>query len=72
MFCLPKKIELTRFNFNDLGEKPEVADILSKLPSNESIAVGEMKQFPVIIGHSGLDLEGDAKRENIKDTSVKV
>ena len=58
---------------NDLRERnPEVADILSKLPSNESIAVEAMKQFPVIIGHSGLDLEGDAKRESIKDTSVKV
>ncbi len=58
---------------NDLRERnPEVADILSKLPSNESIAVEAMKQFPIIIGHSGLDLEGDAKRENIKDTSVKV
>ncbi len=58
---------------NDLRKRnPEVADILSKLPSNESIAVESMKQFPIIIGHSGLDLEGDAKRDDIKDTSVKV
>ena len=57
----------------DLKERnPDVADLLSKLPSNESIAVQEMKKFPVVIGHSGLDVEGDAKRDNIKDSSVKV
>ena len=31
-----------------------------------------MKNFPTVIGHSGLDVEGDAAREDIKDSSVKV
>ena len=51
---------------------PKVADILKKLPSNESIAMDVMKTFPTVIGHSGLDVSGDAKRDDIKDTSVKV
>ena len=51
---------------------PKVADILKKLPSNESIAMDVMKTFPTVIGHSGLDVTGDAKRDDIKDTSVKV
>ena len=51
---------------------PDVAKILNKLPSNESIAVDVMKKFPTVIGHSGLDVTGDAERNDIKDTSVKV
>ena len=51
---------------------PDVAKILNKLPSNESIAVEVMKEFPTVIGHSGLDVTGDAERSDIKDTSVKV
>ncbi len=51
---------------------PDVAKILNKLPSNESIAVDVMKEFPTVIGHSGLDVTGDAERSDIKDTSVKV
>ena len=31
-----------------------------------------MKKFPVVIGHSGLDVEGDAKRKDIKETSMKA
>ena len=31
-----------------------------------------MKEFPTVIGHSGLDVTGDAERSDIKDTSVKV
>ena len=31
-----------------------------------------MKKFPTVIGHSGLDVTGDAERNDIKDTSVKV
>ena len=31
-----------------------------------------MKNFPTVIGHSGLDVEGDAARDDIKDSSVKV
>ena len=58
---------------NDLKiRNPKIAELLSKLPSNESLATKEMKKFPVIIGHSGLDVEGDAKRNDIKDSSVKV
>ncbi len=54
------------------NRNPKIAKMLMELPSNESLATDQMKQFPVVIGHSGLDVEGDAKRENIKDTSVKV
>ena len=31
-----------------------------------------MNEFPVVIGHSGLDIEGDAKRDDINESSVKV
>ena len=31
-----------------------------------------MKSFPTVIGHSGLDVQGDARRDDIKDSSVKV
>ena len=31
-----------------------------------------MNDFPVVIGHSGLDIEGDAKRNDINESSVKV
>ena len=56
----------------DIEKGPDVAKILNKLPSNESIAVEVMKEFPTVIGHSGLDVTGDAERSDIKDTSVKV
>ena len=39
---------------------PKIADILQNLPSNESIAKDAMKNFPTVIGHSGLDVTGDA------------
>ena len=42
---------------------PDVAKILNKLPSNESIAVEVMKEFPTVIGHSGLDVTGDAGKK---------
>ncbi len=51
---------------------PKLAQELEKLPSNESIAANEMSNFSTIIGHSGLDVTGDALRKDIKDTSVKV
>ncbi len=51
---------------------PEISKLLSKLPSNEFLAMEAMKKFPTVIGHSGLDLEGDAKRSDINETSVKV
>ncbi len=51
---------------------PNLAKELSRLPSNESIAANEMTKFPIVIGHSGLDVIGDANRDDIKDTSVKV
>jgi adenylate cyclase len=51
---------------------PEISDLLSKLPSNEYLAMEAMKKFPTVIGHSGLDVEGDAKRLDINETSVKV
>ena len=58
---------------NDVKNRnPEIANLLKKLPSNESLAMEAMKNFPVVIGHSGLDVTGDADREDIKDTSVKV
>ena len=31
-----------------------------------------MKNFPTVIGHSGLDVQGDAGRDDIKNSSVKV
>ena len=31
-----------------------------------------MKKFADVIGHSGLDVEGDAKRKDIKETSMKA
>ena len=51
---------------------PEVSELLSKLPSNEYLAMEAMKKFPTIIGHSGLDVEGDANRSDINESSVKV
>ena len=51
---------------------PELAKKLIELPTNESIAMEVMKIFPTVIGHSGLDVIGDAERKDIKDTSVKV
>ena len=54
------------------NRNPKIADLLKTLPSNESLAMEAMKKFPTVIGHSGLDVTGDADREDIKDTSVKV
>ncbi len=54
------------------NRNPEIAQLLDDLPSNESIATDSMKKFPVVIGHSGLDVEGDAKRKDIKETSMKA
>ncbi len=51
---------------------PEIANLLKTLPSNESLAMEAMKSFPTVIGHSGLDVQGDAGRDDIKDSSVKV
>ena len=51
---------------------PEIAKLLETLPSNESLAMEAMKNFPTVIGHSGLDVQGDAGRDDIKDSSVKV
>ena len=55
-----------------MSRNPNLAKELSRLPSNESIAANEMTKFPIVIGHSGLDVTGDANRKDIKDTSVKV
>ena len=55
-----------------MSRNPNLAKELLRLPSNESIAANEMKKFPIVIGHSGLDVTGDANRKDIKDTSVKV
>ena len=54
------------------SRNPKIAKLLSELPSNESLAMEVMKKFPVVIGHSGLDIEGDAKRKDINQSSVKV
>ena len=54
------------------SRNPKLAKELSRLPSNESIAADEMTKFPIVIGHSGLDVTGDANRDDIKSTSVKV
>ena len=35
---------------------PKIAKLLSELPSNEFLATQAMNDFPVVIGHSGLDL----------------
>ena len=55
-----------------MERSPEIANLLKTLPSNESLAMEAMKAFPTVIGHSGLDVQGDANRNDIKDTSVKV
>ena len=51
---------------------PDIANLLKKLPSNEFLAMEVMKKFPIVIGHSGLDVEGDARRDDINESSVKV
>ena len=51
---------------------PTIAKLLSELPSNEFLATEAMNDFPVVIGNSGLDVEGDANRNDINDSSVKV
>ena len=51
---------------------PNLSRELSKLPSNEEIAVDSMANIPIVLGHSALNIIGDANRENVKDTSVKV
>ena len=53
-------------------KKSEIADLLKTLPTNESLAMEAMKKFPTVIGHSGLDVQGDAGRDDIRDSSVKV
>ncbi len=55
-----------------MPRNPDLAKKLSQLPSNESIAANAMSNFPTVIGHSGLDVTGDAKRNDIKSSSVKV
>ena len=54
------------------SRNPKIAKLLSELPSNEFLAMEVMKKFPVVIGHSGLDVEGDANRNDINESSVKV
>ena len=54
------------------SRNPKLAKELSRLPSNESIAADEMTKFPIVIGHSGLDVTGDANRDDINESSVKV
>ena len=64
---------LARNGTQDLEKRnPKIAKLLSELPSNELLAMEVMKSFPVVIGHSGLDIEGDAKRDDINESSVKV
>ena len=50
---------------------PKIAKLLSKLPSNEFLAMEVMKEFPVVIGHSGLDIEGDAKEMILTSHQLK-
>ena len=54
------------------NRNPEIAELLEKLPSNEFLAMEAMKKFPIVIGHSGLDVIGDAERNDINESSVKV
>ncbi len=54
------------------NRNPEIAELLQKLPSNEFVAMEAMKKFPIVIGHSGLDVKGDADRNDINESSVKV
>lgn len=62
---------------------PELSSELIKLPSNEIIATQSMlkknekfnsnnPKLKVVLGHSALNLEGDAKREDIQESSVKA
>ena len=51
---------------------PEISNKLKLLPSNEQIAVESMSKIPIVLGHSALNIEGDAKRKDVKESSVKA
>ncbi len=64
-------------------QDPKLSRQLSLLPSNEEVAIKSMlnkgekfnsqePKLKIILGHSALNIEGDAKREDVNDTSVKA
>jgi adenylate cyclase len=57
----------------DLKKKyPTISEELAKLPSNEEVAVESMSNIPIVLGHSAMNILGDANRENVKESSVKA
>ena len=57
----------------DLKKKyPNISEELEKLPSNEEVAVESMSNIPIVLGHSALNILGDANRDNVKESSVKA
>ena len=57
----------------DLQKKyPDISKELEKLPSNEEVAVESMTNIPIVLGHSALNILGDANRNNVKESSVKA
>ncbi len=68
---------------NIQDREPELANRLSKLPSNESVATNFMlnksekfdpkkPKIKIVLGHSALNIEGDEKRKDIQESSVKA
>ena len=62
---------------------PKLSRELSRLPSNEQVAVDSMlkpgekvnpkdPKVKIVLGHSGLNIKGDADRKDIKESSVKA
>ena len=52
-----------------IKKETEIANLL-KFTFKRAASNGSDENFPTVIGHSGLDVEGDAAREDIKDSSV--
>ena len=62
---------------------PKLSRELSRLPSNEQVAVDSMlkpgekvnpkdPKVKIVLGHSGLNIKGDADRKDIKDESFYI
>ena len=51
---------------------PVISKELEKLPSNEQVAVESMSKIPIVLGHSALNILGDANRNDVKESSVKA
>ncbi len=51
---------------------PELSKQLQKLPSNEQVAVKSMSKIPIVLGHSAINIKGDANKNYLKGSSVKA